>query len=382
MQIEIIQSLSDVSADEWNALSDGNNPFVRHEFLAALETHGAVSEKYGWLPCHVVIREAGVLLAAMPMYMKNNSYGEFVFDWSWADAYARNGLAYYPKLVTSIPYTPASGPRFLVRADADYEMLARTLLSVAIQFAGEHQFSSWHGLFTDAQDTAMLKQQPEIMLRLGCQFHWHNQGYRDFDDYLDEFVSKKRKQIKRERRIVQEQHVELEILNGHQITDTQWAIYHRFYESTFLRKNGMPTLSLEFFQEIATTMPDNIVLVMARHQGEYVASAFNLRGQNTLYGRHWGCAQHFEQLHFEACYYQGLDYCIQHGLRSFEPGAQGEHKIARGFLPTETWSAHWIADPQFKNGIAQFLQQETRGMLHYIDELATHSPFKQPQTET
>ena len=309
------------------------------------------------------------------MYLKDNSYGEFVFDWDWADAWHRSGLEYYPKLVVAIPYTPATGQRLLLRNASD-EQTATALIEFATAHARTLNVSSLHWLFTNSTDTQRFRKHAEYMLRLGCQFHWQNQHYKDFDDYLSHLTSKKRKQIRRERRQVSDQNIELEVLHGNEISEEQWQIFHTFYCSTFDKKSGYATLSLDFFQEISRTLPDNIVLVMAKFQGNYVASAFNLRGKNVLYGRHWGCSEEFHSLHFEACYYQGLDYCIRHGLQRFEPGAQGEHKISRGFLPASTWSAYWIAHPQFRQAIDQFLQRETVGMQQYIDELSQHSPFK------
>ncbi|MDH3949296.1 MAG: GNAT family N-acetyltransferase [Gammaproteobacteria bacterium] len=376
MQIAIIGSLSEVSAAEWNALVFADNPFARHEFLSAMERHNAVGKTFGWYPQYLLARDNGELVGAAPMYLKDNSYGELVFDWAWADAYKRSGVEYYPKLVVAIPYTPASGQRLLVHPKSNYQTVAQAMINAATEHARNLNVSSLHWLFTNEQDTALFKNQPEYMLRLGCQFHWHNQGYQSFDDYLSHFSSSKRKKIRQERRRVKDQGISLEILHGDEASQEQWETYHRFYNSTFDRKYGYATFSQGFFLEIAETMPRNIVLVLAKHQDEYVAGAFNLRGSETLYGRHWGCSHEFHSLHFEACYYQGLEYCINNGMQRFEPGAQGEHKIARGFLPAKTWSAHWIADERFKTPIKQFLQHETGGMEHYIAELHEHSPFK------
>ena len=375
--IKTIESLHSVSAKEWNLLAGPEFPFIQYEFLIALENHGAVGKEFGWLKHFFLAYDNDTLVGALPVYIKFNSYGEFVFDWAWADAYQQNNLRYYPKLVTSIPYTPATGPRLLIQNQTNYQTIADSLIKAVLSFAQKSNISSYHCLFTNQQDTKYFAQNPNFMMRLGCQFHWENNNYTNFSHYLDCLTSKKRKQIKRERRIVTEQEIEFEILNGHEATEKQWDIYHQFYESTFERKSGMPTLSNGFFKEIAKTMPENIVLVMAKYQGEYVASAFNLRGTDALYGRHWGCSENFDNLHFEACYYQGLEYCIDHGLKYFEPGAQGEHKIARGFMPTKTWSAHWIAHPQFRESISNFLSHETKGMLQYIEELNEHSPFKE-----
>ena len=375
--IKTIESLHDISTNEWNMLAGPQFPFIQYEFLIALENHGAVGKEFGWLPNFFLAYKNNQLVGALPVYIKFNSYGEFVFDWAWADAYQQNNIRYYPKLVTSIPYTPATGPRLLIQDNENNQDIADTLINSVLDFAKKSNLSSYHCLFTNNKDTDYFNKNPNFMMRLGCQFHWSNNSYESFEHYLDHLTSKKRKQIKRERRLVNEQEIEFEILNGYEATDNHWDIYHQFYENTFERKSGMPTLSNAFFKEIAKTMPENIVLVLAKYQGEYVASAFNLKGTDTLYGRHWGCSENFDNLHFEACYYQGLEYCINNGLKYFEPGAQGEHKIARGFMPTKTWSAHWIAHPQFRESIANFLSHETQGMLHYIDELNEHSPFKE-----
>lgn len=376
MTVRILESLAEVSAEQWNALSDGRFPFIRYEFLRAMEKHGAVGELYGWYPQYLVIEEQGQLIAAAPMYIKDNSYGEFVFDWAWADAWHRAGLHYYPKLVVAIPYTPATGPRLLVRPDRDFETYASQLIDAATTHAQQSGMSSLHWLFTGERDTRQFQSNSRYLMRLGCQFHWHNADYRDFDDYLANFTQQKRKKIRRERRMVGEQGVEIEIRHGDEMEDRHWDIYHRFYRSTFERKSGIPTLSQGFFMEIGETMQRNVVVVMARHQGEYVAAAFNVRGSDTLYGRHWGCSHDFHSLHFEACYYQGLDYCIQHGLQRFEPGAQGEHKISRGFLPAPTWSAHWVAHDGFRDGLTRYLDHEREAINDYMDELHQHSPFK------
>ena len=376
LNIKTVESLHSLSASDWNALIDDDFPFARYEFLIALENNGAVGKEFGWLPHFFLAYDEDSLVGALPLYIKFNSYGEFVFDWAWADAYQQNQIRYYPKLVSAIPYTPATGPRLLIKDEVLYNEIAEALIQAVLSFAKQSQLSSFHCLFTNQKDTNYFSSNPQFMMRLGCQFHWSNKGYNSFSHFLEHLTSKKRKQIKRERRIVKEQGIEFEILNGYNATEHHWDVYHRFYENTFERKSGMPTLSNSFFKEIAQTMPDNIVLVLAKHQGEYVASAFNLRGANALYGRHWGCNEEFDNLHFEACYYQGLEYCIKNGLTYFEPGAQGEHKIARGFMPTKIWSAHWIAHPQFSESISSFLSHEKVGIQHYIDELNEHSPFK------
>ncbi len=373
MQFEIATTLETISAAEWDALVEDDNPFARHAFLVALERHGAVGEAFGWWPRYLLARDGGRLVGAVPLYLKDNSYGELVFDWAWAEAYARAGLAYYPKLVAAIPYTPATGRRLLT----DDEAVARALIDAAVDYARDLGVSSLHWLFTDARDTALLGAHPDHDLRLGVQFHWQDEGYGDFAGYLAALTAAKRKKIRQERRRVRDQGIELVRLHGDDVDDGQWRLWHRFYTATFERKWGYPTLSEGFFREIGRTLPRQVLLVLARQGGETVAGAFCLRGNRTLYGRHWGCTRHLDQLHFEACYYQGLEYCLEQGLTRFEPGAQGEHKIARGFLPARTWSAHWIADPTWRERIRQFLAHERAAMEDHIAELAGHSPFRE-----
>jgi predicted N-acyltransferase len=381
MNISIIDTLDEVLSQEWNALDLAGNPFLRHEFLANLERHDCLGQRWGWLPQHVLLRDdSGRLLGASPLYIKTNSYGELVFDWSWAEAYERSGLAYYPKLVTAVPYTPVSGPRLLVAPGGNAHKVRRRLTEATLEHAQKLGVSSMHWLFTTPEETQLLEE-AGMAVRLGCQFHWENQCYRDFADYLDRFTSKKRKQIRRERRRVAEAGIEIRTLRGNEISEEQWDTFHRHYRSTFERKSGYATLSQAFFHALATEMPENVLLVAAYDQGRHVASALSLCGHNGLFGRHWGCDADYADLHFEACYYQGLDYCIDHGLQRFEPGAQGEHKISRGFLPQATWSAHWIAQPDFRTAIEDFVQREQVGMQHYMQELAEHSPFRTSHDE-
>ena len=377
MQTKILESIGEIGSENWNRLAGPNNPFIQFEFLSSLEKNQCLHD-FGWYPQHIALYDDNVLVAATPLYIKDNSYGELVFDWAWADAYLRSGIPYYPKLVTAIPYTPVTGPRLLIDGDQDYAKCAKHLTNAVIKHAEQLNGSSMHWLFTDQRDTAFLEKN-DYAMRLGCQFHWQNNNYTNFDHFLSYLTSSKRKKIKRERRYVVEQDVQLEIRHGNDMTDELWQIFHGFYTSTFDKKSGMPTLQLDFFKEIGETMPMNIVIVFAKHDGKYVASAFNMRDQSTLYGRHWGCNAEFHSLHFEACYYQGLDYCIANKLSTFEPGAQGEHKISRGFLPTATWSAHWIAHPEFAGVIKQFVDRERIGMEHYINSLMDHSPYKEMQ---
>jgi len=373
--IKIVEDISEIAAPHWNSLGVADYPFLRHEFLHALEKHNCLGEQYGWLPRHIVVfDDKNSILAAAPLYLKFNSYGEFVFDWAWADAYQRNGLSYYPKLVSASPYTPATGPKLLLAPNAPAEC-RQILIDTAMTLAEKSRCSSLHWLFTSEEETNILANR-NFMRRTGCQFHWKNAGYKDFDHYLASFSSSKRKNIKRERRRVSEANISFRLLNGHTAAQEDWKDFHELYESTFDKFGGMPTLSLGFFQDIAESMPESVLLIQAIHDGDIVAAAFNLVGTDTLYGRHWGCREEFNSLHFEACYYQGLEFCIKNALQRFEPGAQGEHKISRGFLPTPTWSAHWLANEQFSEAVANFLQHEESGMQDYMADLNKRSPFK------
>ena len=378
MRTTVIQQIKDIPAEEWNRIAGTGNPFLRFEFLAALEQHQCVGEHHGWLPRHIAAYDDdNKLTGLVPLYLKDNSYGEFVFDWAWADAWHRAGKPYYPKLVAAIPFTPATGPRLLVHPLAERTRVVKSLVEAALALTEQTDSSSLHWLFTDKRDTDTLVEQG-FMRRTGCHFHWSNRHYRDFDDFLSRLTSRKRKKIRRERRHVEEAGIQMEIVHGSDATEEQWHSMHYFYRTTFEKKSGMPTLSASFFHEISRTMGDQLVLVFARHHGKAVAGAIMLRGDDALYGRHWGCLQEFHSLHFETCYYQGIEYCIEHGLSLFEPGAQGEHKISRGFLPTLTWSAHWIRDDEFRPLIDRYLLQEHELVVDYYNELSETSPFKNP----
>ncbi len=374
--VSIIDSLKNVSAEEWNRLGGHNEPFLSHEFLHALERNRCLGEQFGWYSRHLNVRNhSGILMGAMPMYIKTNSYGEFVFDWSWDSAYTRSGLEYYPKLVSSIPYTPITGPRLLIGDEPEFASIRNLLIQEAIKFAEKQHMSGLHWLFTNEDDNQALKSHG-LMRRLGCQYHWHNNGYTDFDGFLAGFTSSKRKKVRRERERVREQGIVLRVVHGNEADDEIWKRVHHYYQSTFDKKMGIPTLTEAFFHEIGRSMGEKIVLVMAEYQHRTVACAINFRSADSLYGRFWGCDAAFHSLHFEACYYQGIEYCIQHGLKRFEPGAQGEHKISRGFLPTKTWSYHWIAHDEFRKAIADFCQREELMMRQQCDNLMEHSPYR------
>lgn len=377
MQINIHSEISQISREQWNELVKDNNPFMRHEFLTALETNGCVSDQFGWHPCHIAIYDDSNsqknLIAAMPLYAKTNSYGEFVFDHAWADAYQRNNIPYYPKLVCSIPYTPASGQRLLCDPDKRDELYP-LLMQTVQQFAQEQNYSSFHCLFANNDEQDWM-QNHGLLTRYDCQFHWHNQSYNSFEDFLIRLDKKKRKNIRQERRRVAQQEISIRVLNGHNATEKDWATFANFYEQTFAEKYGTATLNEEFFKEVAQMLPDQTLLVLADDpQGECIAGSLMYASDTTLYGRHWGCKEQIDKLHFEACYYQGIEYCISKKLQHFEPGAQGEHKIARGFIPTLTRSSHWLNNSPFQASIEDYVKHEQAGVKSYMKSLK--SPYK------
>jgi predicted N-acyltransferase len=365
--------INEIPAGKWNALIQDNNPFLRHEFLVALENHDCVSEKFGWIPCHIAIYDDQKLVGAMPLYEKHNSYGEFVFDHAWADAYQRNGLPYFPKLVSAIPYTPATGQRLLAVKNQQ-EVVSELLLKTVLQYCEQNNFSGFHCLFPESQQHQWLTRK-NLLTRHDCQFHWHNNNYHDFDDFLSHLTTKKRKNIRQERRRVEQANITLRCLNGLTATDKDWQDFTSFYNQTFEEKNGIATLNYGFFHEIAQKLPEQVLLVLADTEaGECIAGSLMFISDTTLYGRHWGAIQSVDKLHFEACYYQGIEYCIQHNIQHFEPGAQGEHKIARGFTPTLTRSSHWLNNSPFQLAIEQFVQHEQVAVQHYMSHLK--SPYK------
>jgi len=377
MQATVISSLAEVSAADWNRLLPaGGEPFLRHEFLLALEASGATGPGTGWQARHLLLRDAaGTLCGAMPLYLKTDSWGEFVFDWSWADAYRRAGLHYYPKLVAAIPFTPASGPRWLSAPGHDADEITTLLLTAARSCATQLGCSSLHVLFPPVDSQRSL-QAAGMALRKDCQFHWHNRGWSSFDDFLDSFTAAKRKKARRERRRVQEQGIHFEWLNGHQLHAGHWAEILPLYASTFWRRGREPYLPGAFFERISQTLPDNLLVILARQQERAVGTAICFRSNDTLYGRYWGAAGDWHSLHFETCYYQGIDYCIEHGLARFEPGTQGEHKISRGFVPAATWSAHWLSHPQFLAAVDEFVERERHHIDRYMELVDEHVPYR------
>jgi uncharacterized protein len=369
--ITVLDSLATVPASQWDALA-GNHPLLSHAFLHALHESGCASAGTGWAPCHLALWRDNRLAAAMPLYLKSHSYGEYVFDWAWADAYQRHGLRYYPKLLNAVPFTPVTGPRLLATNEAD----RRALLDAALAFARESGVSSLHCLFPEADEVAAFEA-AGLMLRASVQFHWRNEGFRDFEDFLARMNHDKRKKIRQERRKVREAGIEFRSLRGSEATEADWRFFVECYNRTYRAHHSSPYLNLDFFLRLAQAMPGNLLLILGYRDEMPVAAAFNIIGNDTLYGRYWGTQEFHSGLHFETCYYQAIEFCIAEKIGSFEGGAQGEHKLARGLLPQRTVSAHWLAHPEFAEAVTRFLRKEASGIEHYVDELSEHSPFKQ-----
>lgn len=375
LSLSVTSSLEGVSAAQWNALAGDANPFVSHELLHALEAEDCLGERTGWFPHHVLVHRGDRLVGAMPAYLKTNSYGEFVFDWTFADAYERHGLDYYPKLVCAVPFTPATGPRLLSAPDEDASNIGRHLIAATLQIAQQEKISSAHWLFPEEAHHETLAG-AGLLSRIGYQFHWTNPGYRDFEDFLDALTHKRRKEIRRERRDVERAGLEIEVLRGGDTREEHWVAFHHFYEALYDRKWGFPSLTVEFFLRIAETLPDQVLLILARNGGRYVAGTYSLCGTETLFGRNWGAIENHRGLHFELCYYRHIEIAIERGLERLEAGAQGEHKISRGFLPVATRSAHWFARPDFSSAIADFVERERTEVKGYLENAASHSPFR------
>ena len=376
MEVKQINSMTQVDCADWNLLAGDVYPFLRHEFLLALEQSGSVCGQTGWAPMHLLVIDKDELVAFMPLYLKRHSWGEYVFDHQWAQAYQQQGIDYYPKWLTAIPLTPCQGTRIVNKAAVDPLGVTRLLLTFIQQLSEQRGISSWHCLFPVEQQAEQLRSLG-LSIREGVQFQWFNQGYRDFNDFLQTLSASKRKMIKRERRRVSEQGVRLLRIAGQDVSDLQWQIFFQFYSMTYLKRGSQPYLNLAFFQQIAATMSEQLLLVLAVKDDKAIAAALSFVGAETLYGRYWGCYEEFNALHFEACYYQGLDYCIEKGLKRFDSGAQGEHKISRGFEPVTTYSAHWIKDARFAKAIEQFLANEKRSVQLYKQDAAAYLPFKQ-----
>ena len=375
LTVRVVSRLAEVSATDWDACAGEDNPFLSHAFLEALEASGSTTRETGWLPQHLLLEDGGgKLLGAVPLYLKGHSYSEYVFDHGWADAYERAGGRYYPKLQSAVPFTPVTGRRLLLHPNAPPEA-AQILIDALVKIGQDNKLSSIHVTFPTREDCEKFTA-AGFLQRVGRQFHWENEGYRTFDDFLEALASRKRKQIRRERRDAVESGLKLEAVTGSALEPRHWDAFFRFYMSTSDRKWGSAYLTREFFDLIGQRMPEKIVLMMAEKDGRYVAGALNLRGTETLFGRNWGCLGDFPFLHFELCYYQAIDFAIAHGLKRVEAGAQGEHKIQRGYLPSETYSAHWIRDPGFASAVADFLTRERRAIDRDIEHLTEFSPFK------
>lgn len=377
LAVKVISRIAEVPAAEWDACA-GGNPFVSHAFLSALEDSGSATAETGWLPQHLLLPspDGRGLLGCAPLYLKSHSYGEYVFDWNWADAYERAGGRYYPKLQCSVPFTPATGPRLLAHPAADRGEVEAGLVAAMLELARRHGASSLHITFPPREQYDRFGGFG-LLQRLGVQYHWRNEDYADFDDFLASLASRKRKAIKKERRKVTESGIVVRPLTGAEIAPRHWDAFFEFYMATADRKWGQPYLTREFFHLLGERLADRVVLMIAEYQGEPVAGALNLKSADTLYGRNWGAVGRFRFLHFETCYYQAIDYAIAQGLKTVEAGAQGEHKIQRGYLPTATYSAHWIADPGFAGAVEHFLARERPAIEREIAALEDYSPFKE-----
>lgn len=373
MDIVVHQQISQIDQDQWNSLLVDNNPFMRHEFLRGLEQTKCVTEDTGWEVAHLAAyadAQHTNLIGAMPCYIKSHSYGEYIFDWAWADAHHRHGLDYYPKLSNAVPFTPATGQRCL-----GSESVQESLISKAIELTKERSLSSFHSLFLSSKETPLFETQG-CSIRHSSQFHWRNRAYTDFDDFLADLNSKKRKNIKRERRRVHDSDVQYQWLTGDQLDEAAVNKMHGFYQRTINWYGAQSYLNLKFFRFLAQEFSQQTLFLFAYHQDQIIAGGLYFKSDNTLYGRYWGALANFHSVHFETCYYQAIEWCIKHGYEKFEAGAQGQHKLARGLEPAKTWSAHWVKNPAFRDAIDHYLQQEQRHIEQYQKQLGTHSPFK------
>ena len=382
MRVEFAKSLASVSAQQWNALWHSDYPFTRYPFLDALERSGCTNASSGWQAQHCLVYEAQQLIAVMPLYLKTHSYGEYVFDWSWANAYHENGFAYYPKLLNGIPFTPATGPRWAIDdtlPSAQQTEVLQLMLGAIAEQIQRFGYSSFHSLFAQADQRQQALKQKTLTLhaRVDCQFHWFNQNYRSFTEFLATFNARKRKNVNRERRKVSEQNIQVQMLSGNELNSEDWRQFYLLYQRTYQKRSGHNGyLNEVFFQLLGQNLASNVVMAKAERDGEWLAAALYLRDEFTLYGRYWGAVEEFDALHFECCYYQGIEYAIAHNLLRFDPGAQGEHKIARGFTPVLTGSLHHIAHPGFEHAIADFLQREQSHVRHYCQTAREDLPFR------
>ncbi|MGX1196083.1 GNAT family N-acetyltransferase [Parvibaculum sp. MBR-TMA-1.3b-4.2] len=378
--IRAVNSLSEVDPAAWDACAnppdEPYNPFLRHAFLSALEESGSATRATGWMPYHLLLEDgAGNVAGAMPMYLKSHSRGEYVFDYGWADAFERAGGSYYPKLQVSIPFTPVTGRRLLVPPGPTMNASRDALIAGGIEIGNRLGTSSLHMTFLTEEEWDYLGDRG-LLQRTDQQFHWHNRGYDGFDDFLADLSSRKRKNIRKERERALENGIEIEWVTGSDLTEDHWDAFYMFYMDTGARKWGSPYLTRSFFSIVNERMPEDILLIMAKRDGRYIAGALNLIGSDALYGRNWGAVEHHPFLHFECCYYQAIDFAIDRGLKRVEAGAQGEHKLARGYVPSRTHSAHWIANESFRNAVGEYLERERQYVEHDIETLGEYAPFR------
>ena len=381
MKIHFIESIKNIDETTWNNLVDSDYPFMKHSFLLSLEESKCVGEGTGWYTFHLVVKEEEDVIALMPMYIKTDSHGEFIFDWSWADAFYRNGLDYYPKLVSAIPFTPASGPRLCVLDESKRTHISSLIKEGIEEISIELGISSAHILLPEKKELTPYVDSG-FSTRTSYSFHWFNNNYSDFDDFLKELTSRQRKNLRKERSKISDQNIHMERIPGEDITEELWESFFKFYQITYLKRGMQAYLNLDFFHKISERLPESLLLVIAKDAKTkgHLAGALNFCDSKNLYGRYWGCLEEYDSLHFESCYYQGIEHCIEMKLNKFDPGVQGEHKIKRGFLPVETFSSHWIKDDRFKKAIDDFLIREREHILEYNERCKSLLPFKSSVT--
>ncbi|MFT6904941.1 MAG: putative N-acyltransferase [Oleiphilaceae bacterium] len=376
MQFEINHSISSIPEADWESLNTNDFPFIRHAFLSALESSRAVSEKTGWQAHHLIVKDKDKVIAVVPSYLKLHSYGEYVFDFQWAEAYQRTGIEYYPKLISAIPFSPVTGPRLLLHSDYNESEILDFISNELRTVLSESNYSSWHSLFLTKQQSDLFASKL-LSQRRAVHFKWINKPYTSFEDFLDTCSSRHRKNMRKERRKVTEQGIQLRQIEGLDVTEKEWQHFYQFYQATYLKRSGHGGyLSADFFILLKQTMANQLMLVTATKDQEMIGAALYLKDDTSLYGRYWGSYSEDEFLHFEACYYQGIEYCIKHGLKYFDPGVQGEHKLQRGFEPYFTYSNHWIVHPEFRLAINQFLKDEPPYIEEYFSYTQTRLPYK------
>ena len=374
--VRVDTPLSAIEALEWDALRDDDDPFTSYAYLSSLEDSRQIGPDLRWIPHHVTVRDASKrLIGAMPLYRKHDSWGEFVFDFAWANAYNQVGGHYYPKLVTAVPYTPVGGRRLFIAKDVDYTAVARAMIETTLDFTRATDASSWHVQFCHPEERTLLDD-AGLLLRNDCQFHWFNNDYQNFDDYLTGFRSSRRKKTRRERRRMPEQGIEFSTRSGNELDAAAWHEFYEFYASSFFVRGREPYFTPDLFIMLGQRLGSQMMIKTALRDDQAIAAALFFHNDTRLFGRYWGCREFVDALHFETCYYQGIDYCIEHGLRQFDPGTQGEHKIARGFQAHESYSAHYLVDPNFRRAVGDYLRRERDGVRLYMDSVDAHLPFR------